>query len=134
MAKTITERVVFKNATVKDLYELYMNAAKHTASTGYPASIEDKVGAEFSASGDYFTGKNLHLVRNQLIVQTWRAADWNETDGDSIFLLSLEQKGKDAILNMVHAFLPDQQAEDIKRGWTTYYWKPWKMYLEGKQM
>ena len=39
MVKTITQKVVFKNTTPQQLYELYMDAKKHTESTGVPANI-----------------------------------------------------------------------------------------------
>ncbi|MEO6167504.1 MAG: SRPBCC domain-containing protein, partial [Chitinophagales bacterium] len=134
MAKTITQRVVFKNATTTDLYELYMNAKKHSEATGTVTKISEKVGAKYSAGDDYITGKNLVLLKNKMIVQTWKAADWDEQEQDSIFILTFEQSSKDAILNMVHANLPDKHADSIKKGWTTYYWNPWKAYLTGKPM
>lgn len=39
MPKTIVHKVVFKNAARKDLYELYMNAKKHSEATGEKAKI-----------------------------------------------------------------------------------------------
>ncbi len=132
MAKTITQKVVFKNTATNVLYELYMDAKKHTASTGYPTRITEKEGTKFTASGGYITGKNLLLVKNKMILQTWRASEWEQEDPDSIFLLTFKQSGKDAILQMVHANLPDKHADSIKKGWTTYYWNPWKLFLAGK--
>ena len=131
MAKTITQEVVFKNTTPKQLYDLYMNAKQHSASTGAAAIIIAKEGAEYSAHDGYITGKNLKLVKNKLIVQTWRASDWNTADEDSIFIIYLEQKGKDVILFATHANLPDRQAEEIDKGWVDFYWAPWKKYLAG---
>ena len=129
MPKTITQRVVFKNTTASELYELYMNAKKHSATTGTVTKISEKEGAKYSAGDDYITGKNLVLMKNKMIVQTWKAADWDEDEQDSIFMLTFEQQGKNAVLNMVHANIPDKHADSIKKGWTTYYWNPWKAYL-----
>ncbi|MBK6482685.1 MAG: SRPBCC domain-containing protein [Chitinophagales bacterium] len=129
MPKTITQRVVFKNTTASELYELYMNAKKHSAATGTGTKISEKEGAKYSAGDDYITGKNLVLMKNKMIVQTWKAADWDEDEQDSIFMLTFEQQGKNAVLNMVHANIPDKHADSIKKGWTTYYWNPWKAYL-----
>ena len=39
MSKTIVQDVLFKNTTPKDLYEIYMDADKHTIATGAPAEI-----------------------------------------------------------------------------------------------
>ena len=132
MAKTIEQKVVFKNTTPKALYDLYMNAKLHSLITGAPAKISTKVGAAFSAHGDYIRGKNLHLVKNKLIVQTWRGTDWNKTDTDSIFMINLEPKGKNVVLYAVHANVPDKEAAGIDQGWHDYYWNLWKQYLAGK--
>lgn len=132
MAKTIVQKVVFKNATPKALYNLYMDAKLHSKMTGGPAKITDKEGTSFSAYGGYCKGKNLHLVKDKLLVQTWRAEDWDKSDPDSIFTILLEQKGKDTVLHAVHAFLPDKAAADISKGWHDYYWTPWKQHLAGK--
>lgn len=132
MAKTIVQKVVFKNTTPKALYELYMNAKKHSASTGAPAEISAKEGAAFSLAGGYITGQNVKLVKDQLIVQSWRGTDWNKKDPDSTLMIHLEPKGKDVILHAVHSNVPDKQAEGIDKGWHTYYWEPWKQFLAGK--
>lgn len=134
MSKTITQEIVFKNTKTKDLYALYMNAKKHTAATGAPAKITSKEGMRFSAHGDYISGKNLRLVKDKLIVQTWRAQGWSKSDVDSIFMINLEQKGKDVLLQAVHAYLPDKHAASINQGWHDHYWEPWKQWLAGKSL
>jgi activator of HSP90 ATPase len=132
MAKTIVQKVVFKNTTPKDLYDLYMNSKKHSKATAAPAQISAKEGAPFSAAGGYITGQNLKLVKDQLIVQSWRGKDWSKKDADSTFLIHLEPKGKNVVLHAVHTNIPDKQAEGIDKGWHTFYWEPWKQYLAGK--
>ncbi|HEX7415369.1 MAG TPA: SRPBCC domain-containing protein, partial [Bacteroidia bacterium] len=126
------QKVVFKNTTAKVLYELYMDAKKHSLVTGAPVKITPKEGTSYSAHGDYITGKNLCLVKDKLIVQTWRASDWDKTDTESIFIIRLEPKGKNVVLQMTHANVPKKQADEIKKGWHTYYWEPWKKHLAGK--
>ena len=129
MAKTIVQKVVFKNTAPEILYDLYMDAKKHSLVTGAPAVISAKVGSKFTAHGGYIKGKNLHLVKNKTIVQSWRGEDWSKTDEDSIFILHLEPKGKDTVLHVVHSNLPDKHAESIDKGWHEYYWEPWKIYI-----
>ena len=132
MAKTIVQKVVFKNAAPQQLYEMYLDSKKHSASTGANAKITAKEGASYSVSEGYITGKNLKLIKNELIVQSWRAVDWEKSDLDSIFIIRLEAKGKDTVLNVTHANVPDKHAKSIEGGWHTYYWEPWKKYLAGK--
>ena len=132
MPKTITQKVVFKNTTPKQLYDLYMDAKKHTEATGTATKIQDKEGTAFTAGDGYMWGKNLRLVKNDLIVQTWTAADWDKAHGESIFIIKLEAKGKDTTLHMTHANVPDEHAKGISDGWHTYYWDLWKKYLQLK--
>jgi len=133
MAKTIQQKIVFKNTTTGVLYNFYMNAKLHSQLTGGETKISEKEGARFSAYDGYCGGKNLQLIRNRLIVQSWRSADWSDDDVDSTFILLLEQKGKDAEVTMIHANVPDAQAKALADGWKDFYWTPWKNYLAGKE-
>lgn len=76
--------------------------------------------------------KNIHLVKDELIVQTWRAMDWDKSAADSIFTISLEKKGKDTVLHAIHAIVPDKSAAGVGKGWHDHYWNPWKQHLAGK--
>ncbi len=101
--KTIKQKFLFKNTKPKDLYDLYMDSKKHSLATGAPATISPKEGGKYSAHGNYIKGKNLQLIKNKLIVQTWRGAGWDKADEDSTFIIYLEQKGNDMfqIANMI---------------------------------
>src|SRR6185437_12740493 len=129
MLKTLTQTVLFKQTTPQALYKLYMDAKLHTTVTGDIAKISEKEGAIFSAFSGYITGKNLQLVKNKLIVQSWKGSDWKKKDLDSNFILQFHKQGNDTLLIMVHTNVPEKHAKGIKDGWNTYYWKPWKEYL-----
>lgn len=129
---TIIQKVLFKNTTRKALYEIYMDAKKHSIITDGPVEISKKIGGCFKAFGGYITGKNLQLVKDQLIVQSWRGSDWEKSDPDSALLICLEQKENDVILSMIHANVPDNQEKSLDKGWLDHYWNPWKQYLAGK--
>jgi activator of HSP90 ATPase len=132
MVKTISQKVVFKNTTPKALYELYMDAKKHSLTTGAPAKISAKAGSKYSVHGGYIWGKTLQLVKDRLIVQTWRAQGWDKNDMDSIFVINLEKKGKDVVLHAIHSNIPAKHAAHIGKGWHDHYWNPWKQHLAGK--
>ena len=132
MAKTIVQKVVFMNTTPKALYDLYMDAKKHALICGADCEISPKEGTKFSVYGGYATGKNLQLIKDKLIVQSWRASDWDENQMDSTFIINFETKGKDVVLHAIHANLPDAEAESISQGWHDFYWNPWKQHLAGK--
>ena len=132
MAKTITQKVVFKNTTPKAVYDLYMNPKKHSMISGAPVTISSKAGSKFSSHGGYIFGEHIHSVKDKLIVQSWRAQGWDKSDVDSTFIVTLEPKGKDVVLQMVHANVPDKAIDGIAKGWEDHYWKPWKQHLAGK--
>ncbi len=132
MAKTIIQTVTFSNASAADLYDLYMNSEKHSIATGAPATISPKEGGEYFVHNGYIGGTNLKLVKDQLIVQTWRAVNWAKEEPDSIFMIFLEPRGKNVTLHAIHANVPDSAYESIDKGWHEHYWKPWEKYLAGK--
>ena len=132
MSKNTVQKVVFKNTTPKALYDLYMNAKKHSVATGAPANITNKTGSKFSTHNNYITGENLELIKDTLIVQTWRTQEWDNNAPDSIFIIHLEPKGKNTILHAIHAGVPDKHADSINEGWHNHYWEPWKKWLAGK--
>ena len=131
MSKTLVQEVVFKNTSAAALYELYMDGEKHSIATGAPADISPTEGTNYSAHSGYITGKNLQLITNRLIVQSWRAMSWSADDIDSTFIIYLEPQGADTLLHAIHANLPDSAAESIDAGWHKMYWEPWRLYLAG---
>lgn len=132
MAKTISQKVTFKNTKPKALYGLYMDSKKHAKATGAPAKLSKKEGGEYSVHNNYIKGKNIKLIKDQFIMQTWRAVDWTEAEADSVFIINLEKKGKNTILHAIHLNVPDAHAEGVEKGWFSHYWEPWKLYLKGK--
>lgn len=134
MSKTIVQEMLFKNATPQQLYELYMDSKKHAASTGASAKISSKEGGKFSAYDGYIEGRNLQLIKNKLIVQSWRSSDWSKEDVDSTFIIHLVPNGKDVVLHAIHANVPDKEVDGIDRGWHDFYWEPWKKYLAGNKI
>jgi activator of HSP90 ATPase len=133
MPKTLVQKITFKNVKPSTLYKLYMDEKQHEMIAGSPCKIPVKEGAKYSAHGGYITGTNLQLVKNNLIVQSWKANDWNEDAVYSTLTLYFEPKGDDTMLYLTHANLPDEQYTGIARGWHEYYWNPWKQHLAGKK-
>lgn len=129
---TIIQKIVFKNTKTKQLYGLYMDAKLHGLITGGPVKVSEKPGGKLEVFGGYISGKTLLSVKNELIVQQWKGSDWSEKDADSAFILSFEQKGEDAIMNVIHANVPDSKAAGLDKGWHDHYWNPWKQHLAGK--
>jgi activator of HSP90 ATPase len=126
--KSIKQTVSFK-ATPSEVFEALMDSKKHSKFTGGKASISRKVGGKFSAYDGYAYGKNLEIVENKKIVQTWQASDWPEEIVSTVEF-SLEKTKTGTKLTFIQKNVPADQLESVKDGWIEYYWKPMKVMLE----
>ncbi len=133
MPKTIIQKIIFKNTTPKTVYSLYMDEKKHSQVTGSTTKIKAVEGTEFMAYDGYITGKNICLVKDKMIVQTWRAQDWKKDDPDSIFIIQISSKGKDVVVDAVHANVPKKHFRELKKGWHEHYWENWQMFLQANK-
>lgn len=127
MTKTITQKVMFKGASAKDIYGIYMSSKKHADATGAPAEINKKVGEKWTAHKGELRGTNLLVKANKTVVQTWRMKGWK---ADSILTLQFDDATDGCELTMVHALVPEAHAAHIKTGWNKMYWKPFQKYLK----
>lgn len=134
MAKQITQKIIFKKTKPKDLFALYMNTKKHSLIAGSPVIISSKKGSPYASHEGYITGEHVYSIKDKIIVQTWRAMDWDTNDPDSVFTIVLEPKGKDTVLHAIHSNVPDKHAKSVEKGWHGHYWNPWKQHLAGKKV
>ena len=128
MTKTIVQSVKF-HATPEELFELYLDAKKHSAATGAPVKISRKVGGAFHAFGGSISGRNLLILRNKMIVQAWRSVHFKQSDPDSILVLCFSKAAGGSRVDLVHVNVPQQDHKGVTQGWLKHYWKPWKRYL-----
>jgi uncharacterized protein YndB with AHSA1/START domain len=129
MPKTFTQSVLFA-APPATVYALYAEQKLHAEATGSGASIKAKAGAAFTAWDGYIGGVTLHAEKDRMLVQTWRAEDWGSDAPDSVLVLLFLPEGEGTRLLVTHANVPDDQAEELKKGWTEFYWKPWKAWIK----
>lgn len=128
MSKLIQQTVTF-TASPHDVYEALMDSAKHAAFSGGAAHISREVGGEFSAYDGYISGRNLKLIPDREIVQSWRAPDWPEGFFSTVtFVLLPIPEG--TRLNFTHADLPEGTEAEFEQGWIDNYWEPMKKMLE----
>ena len=106
-----------------------MDSRQHGEFTGGKARISRKEGGRFSVYDGYASGKNLKLVPDREIVQTWRADDWPAGHFSRIsFKLTRTRTGTKLVF--AQTGVPAKQYADIKQGWIDFYWKPMKELLE----
>ncbi len=127
-SRTITETVRF-TATPHELYELLMDAKKHAAFTGGAAKISRRVGGAFSVFDGYAVGKNIELVKDERIVQSWRASDWKEGVWSTVTFVLAPIRGG-CQLTFTQTGVPPEAVAGIRQGWKDFYWIPMKEMLE----
>jgi activator of HSP90 ATPase len=133
MTPVIEQTVSFSSVTPADLYELFMDSAKHSAATGMPAKISRKVGGKWSAFGGMILGKTLALVPNRMIVQAWRSSAWKKADSDSVLVVRFEKTKNGAAAYLAHVGVPPYDHKGVIQGWTKYYWEPCNKYLKSRK-
>jgi len=78
-------------------------------------------------------GRNLALVPNRMIVQSWRSRAFKPSDPDSILIVRFEKASPGARLYLTHVGVPPQDHKGVTQGWPKYYWKPWRKYLAARK-
>ena len=117
--------------TPHEIYEVFMDAKKHSKLTESKAKVSREIGGSFSIFEGALSGKNVELIQDKKIVQTWRSEGENWPKGYySTITLVLEPDDKETLIKFTHVDIPEASYESVKEGWDTYYWEPLKEMLE----
>ncbi|MCS6971465.1 MAG: SRPBCC domain-containing protein [Leptospiraceae bacterium] len=116
-------------ATAKQVYDAWLDSAQHTAMTGKKAVMSREVGGSFSVWDGYVEGKNLLLIENRKIVQSWRAKEFHDEDPDSVVAIQLSEKFGVTEVEIEHSDLPPGKAAEYQEGWFEYYVDPMQRYF-----
>ncbi len=125
---TIRQKTVIP-AEPEEVYDAFMDSKKHSEFTGSEAKIDGKVGGNFTTWDGYSSGKNLELQRGKKIVQEWITTDWPKGYPSSRLELTLRKVEGGTEISMNQSEVPEEQAEELKKGWIDFYWKPMKSYF-----
>ncbi|MCD4733741.1 SRPBCC domain-containing protein [bacterium] len=125
---TIEQSIVFKS-TAHLVYESLMDSERHSAFTGARAEISREIGEAFSAYEGYLNGKQLELVPDQRIKQSWHAASWSK-DHSSIVIITLKDVAEGVELCLTHEGVPAEDEKGISEGWYLNYWNKLAVALD----
>ena len=95
---------------------------------GVAAELSSDAGAPFSLFGGAITGRNIELVPDRRIVQSWRGGPW-EDGVYSIVKFELEGDTAGTKLVLDHAGFPEGQRDHLASGWDTNYWEPLRQHF-----
>ena len=128
--KSIEQEIIIKG-TPHEIYEVFMDSKKHSKLTESKAKISREVGGSFSIYEGALSGKNVELIQDKKIVQTWRGNGENGPKGYySTITLVLEPVDKGTLIKFTHIDIPKGAYESVKEGWDTHYWEPLKDMFE----
>lgn len=97
--------------------------------TGGQADCSETVGESFSAWDGYITGKNIELIKDQKIVQTWRTSEFQDDDEDSLLSITFNKSEFGTELILSHSHIPAGQTQ-YEQGWVDNYFEPMMKFFE----
>ncbi len=132
MKKTkIIEQEILINCAPHEIYEAFMDSKIHSKFTEGKAKISREIGGKFSVFEGDLNGKNVELIPDKKIVQTWRSEGENWPKGYySTITIILEPVDTGTLIKFKHVDIPEGAYESVKEGWDNYYWEPLKELLE----
>jgi hypothetical protein len=127
MNKVIEQTIFFKDASPEELFDIILDAKKHSGILGGAAvKITKNEGDPFSCLNGLLKGKNLMIVPNRMIVQSWRGDVWDDDELDSVLTLVFTSVKGGSEIYMVHS----NTADEFVERWDEVYWQPMKKYLK----
>jgi len=132
MKKTgVIEQEIIIKCSPHEIYEAFMNSKIHSKFTEGKAKISRDIGGNFSVFEGSINGKNIELIQDQKIIQSWRGDGENWPKGYySTITIILELIDEGTLIKFTHVDIPEGAIESVKEGWNTYYWEPLKELLE----
>lgn len=84
------------------IYKSWLSSKGHTMFTGGEAKVSSKKNALFTAWDGYISGKNLELIKDKFIKQSWRTVEFDDNWPDSVLEISLTEKDGKTKLDLYH--------------------------------
>ncbi len=128
MSESITVKFSL-HAAAKDIYDAWLDSEKHSAMTGEKATASRELGGAFNAWNGYISGKNLLLIPNKKIVQSWRSSEFPEDAADSVLSIQLIEAQGITEVDLEHKDIPPGQGLQYRAGWIDYYANPMQRYF-----
>lgn len=128
MTQALSLKAVFP-VKPRRIYEAWLSSKEHSRFTGSPASIEPRVGSEFTAWDGYIRGRILELEPPHRILQAWRTEDFPPESPDSLVEVLFTEVTDGTLMILKHTLIPEGQAVEYEQGWIDYYIKPMQEYF-----
>ena len=114
--------------TPEILFDAWLDSDSHSRMTGSKSQVSSIEGEEFSAWDGYIKGRNLELQRPFRILQSWRTADFVDSEPDSVLEITFNKENDGTRVTIRHTELPEHGTQ-YKQGWVEAYFNPMKLYF-----
>jgi len=107
-------------APVAKVFQTFTDAKRITRWSKGTALFSKRAGGRFSLWGGSIAGVNKKIVKNKLIVQSWRILDtpWKKA---SKVMFAFFPEGKKTRVALVHSGFPAKERRKLALGWRRYY-------------
>jgi activator of HSP90 ATPase len=122
---TISQIVIITGASPHELYEIFMDEAKHAKLVNSTAKVSRDIGGKFEIYDDYIDGTNIELIQDKKIVQNWRGEEdcW-PSEHYSKLTITFEKEKDGTRVTLSQEGVPEECIDDFDRGWYEFYWDP----------
>lgn len=115
-------------ATPMEVYSAWIDAEKHSAMTGGPATSDPRIGGKYTAWDGYIDGTHMTLEPGKLIIQTWKTTEFDARDGYSTVEVQLSAHPDGCQLILIQTDIPEGQTQ-YENGWKEHYFEPMGAYF-----
>ncbi len=119
-------------ASSEGIFRSWMSSEFHTAMTGGEATIDPRIGGEFTAWHGYISGTTLELDPSSRIVQSWRTSEFEESDEDSQIEVTMTPAKQGTLVTIRHTRVPDANHSYEEGGWLDNYFEPMRRYFASR--
>jgi activator of HSP90 ATPase len=116
------------------VFKAWLDSKLHGEMLASPgeATIDPKIGGEFSIWDGAITGKTLEVDdKNFRIIQDWRYDydDWSVEFPSKLTMEFLPHDNGQTKVMVSQTNIPENHTKEIGEGWEQYYWAPMKEYF-----
>lgn len=125
------EQFISFNAAPEVVYDLIMDAEKHSEFTGSDVEMSQEIDGKFKVFDGYCHGYNIELERGKKIVQAWHFAEegWPENHF-SICTFLFEPEDGGTKMTFIQTGVPEKNLGALEEGWLEYYWGPMSEFID----
>lgn len=125
------EQFISFNAAPEVVYDLIMNAEKHSEFTGSDVEMSQEIDGKFKMFDGYCHGYNMELEKGKKIVQAWHFAEegWPD-DHYSICTFLFEPEDGGTKMTFIQTGVPEKNLGTLEEGWLEYYWGPMSEFID----